>query len=52
LKIDKKEFKPVCLFCESELDYLVEVKGGWFEDKRVYCCPKCKKIVGINFRLP
>ena len=52
MKIDKKEFKPVCPYCESELDHLVEVKGGWFEDKRVYCCPKCNKIVGINFRLP
>ena len=52
MKTDKQEFKPICPFCDKALERLLEVKGGWFEDKRVFCCPYCKKIVGINMRLP
>jgi len=52
LKTEKREIKPICPHCETEVDRLIEVKDGWFTDKRVYCCPQCKKIVGVNFRLP
>ncbi len=52
MKTEKKDIKPICPFCESELDRLLEVKDGWFSDKRVYCCPKCRKILGVNFNLP
>ena len=52
METKKKNIKPVCPFCEAQVDHLVEVKEGWFADKRVYCCPKCSKIVGINFKLP
>jgi len=52
MKTDKQDIRPVCPFCEAQLDRLVEVKGGWFSDKRVYCCPLCHKILGINFRMP
>jgi hypothetical protein len=51
MKTEKKDIKPVCPFCGTQVDHLVEVKEGWFADKRVYCCPQCMKIVGINFRL-
>jgi len=52
MKTEKKEIKPICPHCEAEVDRLIEVKEGWFTDKRVYCCPYCMKIVGVNFRLP
>ena len=48
VKIDKEEIRPVCPFCERKLDRLVEVKRGWFSVNRVFCCPHCKKIVGIS----
>jgi len=51
MKTEKKEIKPICPFCEAELDQLTEVKEGWFKDKRVYCCPQCRKILGICFAL-
>jgi hypothetical protein len=50
-KVEKKEIKPICPYCEARLENLVQVKGGWFSDHRVYCCPKCEKIVGVNFNL-
>lgn len=52
MKTEKREIKPICPHCETEVDRLIEVKEGWFADKRVYCCPHCKKILGVNFRLP
>ena len=52
MKSDKKQIKPVCPFCEKEVDRLIEVKDGYFTAKRVYCCPHCRKIVGVNFNLP
>jgi hypothetical protein len=52
MKTEKREIKPICPHCNKEVDRLVEVKREWFADKRVYCCPHCHKIVGINFRLP
>jgi hypothetical protein len=52
LKTEKKDFKPICPHCEARVERLLEVKSGWFADHRVYCCPKCEKIVGVNFRLP
>jgi hypothetical protein len=51
MEIEKKVITPICPFCEAELDKLIEVKEGWFKDKRVYCCPKCSKILGISFAL-
>jgi hypothetical protein len=36
LKTEKREIKPVCPHCETEVDRLIEVKEGWFADKRVH----------------
>ncbi len=52
MKIEKKDIKPVCPHCEARLEQLIVVKHGWFADHRVYCCPECEKIVGVNFQLP
>ncbi|QDT95575.1 hypothetical protein [Gimesia aquarii] len=48
VKIEKEDIKPICPHCEKELDKLVEVNRGWFSVNRVFCCPFCKKIVGIS----
>ena len=52
MKSTKETIRPICPHCEKEVDHLVEVKEGYFTTKRVYCCPHCKKIVGVNFNLP
>jgi hypothetical protein len=52
LQNDDSELTPICPFCEKEVDRLIEVKKGYFTTKRVYCCPHCRKIVGVNFNLP
>jgi hypothetical protein len=51
MKTEKKDIKPVCPHCETRVESLIVVKTGWFADHRVYCCPKCEKIVGVNFTL-
>lgn len=48
VNISKKNINPVCPFCEEEVDSLVEVDRGWFYVNRVFCCPHCRKIVGIS----
>jgi hypothetical protein len=48
MKIEKQEIIPICPFCEREVEKLIEVKRGWFAINRVFCCPLCKKIVGIS----
>jgi len=48
VKIEKKDIVPICPFCEKEVNKLVEVKRGWFSINNVFCCPHCKKIIGIS----
>ena len=48
VKIDKEEIVPVCPFCEQSVERLIEVKRGWYAMNRVFCCPHCRKIVGIS----
>ncbi len=48
LKIEKEEITPVCPHCEEEVDRLIEVDRGWFYVNRVFCCPHCRKIVGMS----
>ena len=52
MKAEKKDITPVCPHCEQRVEKLVVVKSGWFTDYRVYCCPYCEKIVGVNMNLP
>ncbi len=47
MKIEKEEIKPVCPFCEAKLDRLTQVKTGWFAENRIFCCPRCHKVLGI-----
>lgn len=48
VEIVKEKIKPVCPHCEQKLDKLIEVNRGWFSVNRVFCCPKCHKIVGMS----
>ncbi len=48
VRIEKEEVRPVCPFCEMTVDRLIEVKRGWFSVNRVFCCPHCRKIVGLT----
>ena len=52
MKSEKKDIKPVCPHCEARVEKLVEVKHGWFATHKVYCCPKCEKIVGVSYHMP
>jgi len=46
VKIESKDIKPICPHCEKEVEKLIEVKKGFFEYRRVFCCPHCNKILG------
>ena len=51
VKIKSEKITPVCPFCENEIDNLVEVKNDHFlslEINRVFCCPICRKILGLS----
>jgi hypothetical protein len=52
MKTEKKDIIPKCPYCEAKIERLIVVKHGWFVSHRVYCCPECEKIVGVNFNLP
>lgn len=47
LEIEKAELTPVCPHCEAKVDRLIEVSRGFFAINRVFCCPKCHKILGM-----
>jgi len=47
-QIANEEIKPKCPLCEKELGKLIEVYRGWFSINRVFCCPECRKIVGMS----
>ena len=52
VKVEKdKDIKPVCPFCEAKLEKLVLVDTGWFSTHRVYCCPKCRKVLGTGYNM-
>jgi hypothetical protein len=48
VEIRRTEITPVCPHCEREVEELIQVKRGWFAINRVFCCPHCRKIVGMT----
>jgi endogenous inhibitor of DNA gyrase (YacG/DUF329 family) len=48
MKIVKEDIKPMCPYCSMPVDRLIQVKGGAFVTHRVFCCPHCRKIVGVS----
>ncbi|MFW5972305.1 MAG: hypothetical protein ACOCRL_02335 [Bacillota bacterium] len=49
--VKKDDAKPVCPFCEAELDQLwsKELKSS-FGKRYVYFCPECNKVLGVSHR--
>lgn len=49
MKIEKEEITPICPHCSMPMDRLVQVKGSsFFVTHRVFCCPHCRKVVGVS----
>ncbi len=48
MKIDREEIDPICPHCEMRVTRLIQVRRGFFAVNRVFCCPHCRKIVGIR----
>lgn len=46
--VEKEDITPVCPHCEKDLDKIVEVDRGFFSVARVYCCPHCRKVIGVS----
>ena len=47
-----EDFRPKCPYCENEISELVKVKHGGYEQHNVYCCPRCRKILGVGVSRP
>jgi len=48
IDIKRTEITPICPYCEQEVQELIQVKRGWFAINRVFCCPHCRKIIGMT----
>ena len=48
VRIDKEDIDPICPHCQMLLQRLIQVKRGFFAVNRVFCCPHCRKILGIS----
>ena len=48
VKIDSEKIVPICPYCEQEVERLIEVKRGLFTTNKVFCCPHCRKILGLS----
>jgi hypothetical protein len=47
MKIEKQDIEPLCPHCGTQVDRLIMVSKGPFVALRVFCCPHCRKIVGV-----
>jgi hypothetical protein len=47
---ERKDFRPICPYCEGSISTLVKVQHGRFEQHNVYCCPHCRKVLGVGMR--
>jgi uncharacterized protein with PIN domain len=45
---ERKDFRPLCPHCEGSISTLVKVTHGHMEKHKIYCCPHCRKILGIG----
>jgi len=48
VRIDKEDIDPICPHCQMLLQRLIQVKRGFFAVNRVFCCPHCRKVLGIS----
>lgn len=53
LPVDERDdFHPVCPHCAKELERLVarKLESSMFSKRLVYCCPYCRKVLGVTHR--
>ena len=53
LPVDERDdFAPVCPHCEKELNTLIArlLSASILSRRLVYCCPHCRKVLGITHR--
>jgi len=48
IKLVDIDHKPICPFCEAELDQIGKISGGLREGSVTSICPHCRKILGIQ----
>jgi hypothetical protein len=48
LDIERADITPICPHCEHKVNKLIEVSRGYFAVNRVFCCPRCHKILGMS----
>ena len=48
MKIRKEDIEPLCPHCERALESVVQVKRGFFGINRMFCCPHCRKVLGMT----
>lgn len=49
---EKKNLTPICSFCEAPLETICakKIKASFFGVTFIYCCPSCKKVLGVSQR--
>lgn len=49
---ERDDLRPICPHCEREIDSLLSNKldSSFLSARSVYCCPQCKKILGMSHR--
>jgi len=49
---ERDDFMPVCPHCGAELHTLLArpLSASVLSKRLVYCCPKCRKVLGISHR--
>jgi len=49
---ERDDFKPICPHCERELDslYARNLSASFASRRLVYCCPHCRKVLGVSHR--
>jgi hypothetical protein len=45
---EEKDFRPVYPHCDGELKETVAVRHGTLRLHYVYCCPHCRKVLGMS----
>ncbi len=49
---ERDDLVPVCPYCDKELDRFVarKLSATIFSRRIVYCCPYCRKVLGVTHR--
>ena len=49
---ERDDFYPVCPYCDREINSLIarKLSASVLTRRMVYCCPQCRKVLGISHR--